>query len=152
MRRLAIALLLFAALDAAACECGKRWPVEKQFAEAPIVFVGRVERIHDRWTLLAKMRQWFRKDANVWQHYCDDYGVEVTFTVSESWKGVSSRRITIVTGRGGGDCGVEFKDGVEYVVYAYPPGHDGCQTNICTRTREVAYAGDDLAFLRRQKG
>jgi len=49
MRRLVIALialLVVAALDAGACECGKRWPVEKQFASAAIVFAGRVELIH----------------------------------------------------------------------------------------------------------
>jgi len=123
--------------------------VEEQFADAAIVFVGRAERIHDHWTLLAKLRRWFDKDEDHWRHYCDEYGIAVTFTVSQSWKGVSSRRVTIVTGRGGGDCGFEFKSGVDYLVYAYEPGGDGCQTNICTRTKELAHAAEDLAFLRR---
>ena len=138
-----------------ACSCARGVTIENQFADASIVFVGRVESVHDRWSALEKfwlkVRRFFNEQARPetdYRHYCTDYGMEVTFAVQQAWKGVASRRVVLLTGRGGGDCGVDFKPGVDYIVYAYPPAGDGCQTNICTRTGELAYGRDDLDFLR----
>lgn len=143
-------------VDAVACECAGRVSVEKQYASAPIVFMGRVESVRDRWSSFSRLwshvERWFRVTPSFDdRRYCTDYGMEVTFAVRKAWKGVSSRRQTLVTGRGGGDCGFEFQPGIDYLVYAYPPGQDGCQTNICTRTREAEYAAEDLAYLQRPR-
>src|SRR5436190_9903117 len=41
------------------------------------------------------------------------------FSVEQSFLGVSTTEIEIGTGRGGGDCGVDFRLGSRYLVYAY---------------------------------
>jgi hypothetical protein len=152
-----IAALLTTSTDVLACQCGRRPLVAEQYADAPIVFIGKVEAVRDRWNVFAKLRlrvlRFFDPDAMPaveTRSYCTDVGMEVLFTVQQSWKGVSTREVSLLTGRGGGDCGVEFKPGQVYVVYAHGRSGDGCQTNICTRTREVSYASDDLLFLRKR--
>src|SRR2546430_12480402 len=50
-----------------ACSCGGRITVANQFADASIVFVGRVESVRDRWSPLAnfwlKVRRFFNEQA-----------------------------------------------------------------------------------------
>ena len=154
-RTIIAAAIVLLAVDANACSCAGRMTVADQFADASIVFVGRVETIRDRWTAFDKF--WFRvrrlfndnaKPQINYERYCTEHGLEVTFAVQQAWKGVPSRRMVLLTGRGGGDCGVDFKPGTDYLVYAYPPAGDGCQTTLCTRTRELANGGEDLEFLR----
>ena len=147
----AVALFVLASNAAWACSCGGRMTVADEFADAPIVFVGRVESIHDRWGTLDQfwfsVQRFFKMETHFERHYCKDFGKEVTFGVEKAWKGVATRHVVLLTGRGGGDCGVEFQTGTDYIVYAWPPGESGCQTNICTRTREVSYGREDLDFL-----
>jgi hypothetical protein len=62
--------------------------------------------------------------------------VAVTFAVEERWKGPSGDTLTVHTGAGGGDCGVRFEPGIDYVVYAeLSPlsGRDVLTTTICNR-------------------
>jgi 5-hydroxyisourate hydrolase-like protein (transthyretin family) len=55
----------------------------------------------------------------------------------------------VVTGLGGGDCGYGFKQGGQYLVYAHRNDKDKrLYTGICSRTRPLAEAADDLAFIR----
>jgi hypothetical protein len=54
--------------------------------------------------------------------------------------------IELRTGRGGLDCGYEFAAGTEYVIYAYVSPY-GLVTSSCSGTRDIARAGDDLAFV-----
>src|SRR5262249_61585991 len=50
---------------------------------------------------------------------------------------------------GGGDCGVGFKRGERYLVYAYTnPQDNKLYTSICMRTRALSQAGEDLQYLR----
>ncbi|QQR54678.1 hypothetical protein IPG41_05830 [Candidatus Peregrinibacteria bacterium] len=46
------------------------------------------------------------------------YGYDVTLQVHESWKGEVKGKITVHTGMGGGDCGFNFEQGKDYLVYA----------------------------------
>jgi hypothetical protein len=49
----------------------------------------------------------------------------------------------------GGTCGYVFKVGETYLVYGFEIGRkDFLMTTICSRTRLVEYASEDLAFLR----
>jgi len=57
------------------------------------------------------------------------------------------REIEILTGFGGGDCGFPFQTGTEYVVYAYKNSDGRLETGICSRTRPLAEAGDDVAYF-----
>jgi len=57
------------------------------------------------------------------------------------------QEIEILTGFGGGDCGYPFQTGAEYVVYAYKNSDGRLETSICSGTRPVAEAGDDVAYF-----
>src|SRR5207253_552023 len=60
----------------------------------------------------------------------------------------SQKEIEIVTGSGGGDCGYQFQIGVGYVVYAYKNAEGRLETNICSRTRTLAEATEDIEYFR----
>jgi hypothetical protein len=69
--------------------------------------------------------------------------------IGEVLSGVESgqQEIEILTGFGGGDCGFPFQTGSEYVVYAYKNSDGRLETGICSRTRPLAEAGDDVAYF-----
>lgn len=80
----------------------------------------------------------------------------VTLQVNTAWKGSVARETVVYTGSGGGDCGYSFQQGVEYLVYAssvragtspqvFPT--NAFVTNICSRTRPLSEASDDLVAL-----
>lgn len=74
----------------------------------------------------------------------------VRLIVEESFRGdVESVETEVITGWGGGDCGYEFKMGERYMVYAHRDEKDHkLYTSICTRTRPLSEAAEDLAFMR----
>jgi hypothetical protein len=72
----------------------------------------------------------------------------VKFGVAETFKGTAVQTIEVETGRGGGDCGYNFQVGVSYLVYTYKTQAGNLATGICSRTRELAKATDDLEYFR----
>ena len=66
--------------------------------------------------------------------------------------GRNQKEIEIVTGIGGGDCGYEFQIGVDYVVYAYNNAEGRLETNICSRTRTLAEAAEDIEYFGAMSG
>ena len=74
----------------------------------------------------------------------------VRMQIAEVLTGVDpgQKEIEILTGMGGGDCGYAFQSGVDYIVYAYKNPEGRLETGICSRTRPLAQAADDLAYLR----
>jgi 5-hydroxyisourate hydrolase-like protein (transthyretin family) len=74
----------------------------------------------------------------------------VRLTVESSFRGgVEGAETEVITGWGGGDCGYEFKMGGRYLVYAYRGEQDQkLYTSICSRTRQLSEAADDLTFIR----
>jgi len=77
--------------------------------------------------------------------------VEVTFKVYAVWKGPKSDTVTVTTARSSVSCGYEFETGRAYVVYARGKADD-LQVSLCSRTKPLARAGDDLAALGRGDG
>lgn len=72
--------------------------------------------------------------------------VHATFEVSRVWKGDFGRAVTVITADNSGMCGVTFRKGDSYLVYATE--RDGkLHTNICTRPRVLAHAQEDLDTL-----
>ena len=71
------------------------------------------------------------------------------FTVLQPFGGVEGAEVEVVTGRGGGDCGYQFIKGGSYLVYAHG-GRDGkpLTASICSRTKPLSQAAEDLEFLR----
>ncbi len=107
-----------------ACVCGMS-SVEGVFAESEAVFVGRVVKItavkqasvgllvKDSGTLeLLKTSRW---EKSVYK------ARSVTLEVVEAFKGVTTQTIDVLTSvyNGGGTCGVNFRLGESYLVYAH---------------------------------
>lgn len=119
-----------------ACSCMMpKLPCE-EYWQKDAVFVGEVTALKAT------------KDAEGWQ------GRLVTLTVTEAFRGVTGAEITLTTGMGGGDCGFAFQPGGQYLVYAYRNKQSGqLSASICSRTRKLAEAENDLVYLRaRGKG
>lgn len=74
----------------------------------------------------------------------------VVFDVTESWKGVPEEPV-VAYGQGpGASCGLDFDEGKSYLVYAYRTGDgpdDHLETNLCTATKPLSEARDDLRVL-----
>jgi hypothetical protein len=73
--------------------------------------------------------------------------VRYTFDIISTLKGSHTPQITVLTGSGGGDCGVEFRIGSVWVVYGRSYDDNTYYTSICTRTSPLSYAGEDLRAL-----
>jgi len=73
----------------------------------------------------------------------------VRFNVEGAYKGTRDSYIEVTTGWGGGDCGYEFEKGAHYLVYAYRDEKDRrLYTGICSRTRPLADATEDLEYFK----
>ncbi len=75
----------------------------------------------------------------------------ILFEVKQSYRGSAGKAAEVVTGSGGTDCGYNFREGEDYLVYAYPHPESGkLYTGICQRTRAISEAGDDLDYLSKK--
>lgn len=130
-----VIIVLLAGPAANACSCaGTSAPCES-YGTASAVFAGTVigERTSER------PKQGDRTEID-WTPRA------VKFSVEQAFSGVTGTEVEVFTGRGGGDCGVGFRMGQRYLVYAYR--HENkLSTSICTRTRLFSQATEDLAFL-----
>ena len=94
-------------------------------------------------------------------------GLRAHFTIEESLKGISQKTVDVATGGGYGDCGYPFTAGERYLVYAYKSEGDALNSsmsrtvigggsaltaplsaNICSRTRRLQSATDDVELIR----
>ena len=137
-----------------ACSCGVRPAPAVQFAKADLVFLGEAVDVDDRFHLARRAWTYFlallgRDPILLDGRYEQRYGFEITFTVDRMWRGPGTKTVHVVTGRGGGDCGIRFERKKRYLVYAYRIDGDEWGTSICSRTREVPILSDDAAFLAR---
>jgi hypothetical protein len=142
-RLLVIGILLASLLaqpkPASACSCVPPDPPPVAFTNAHAVFVGDVTAINDP-TWLARTFPFLPIV------YSSADPVLVNFQVSDSWKGVTTTTVAIQTAVSGASCGYTFEAGKQYVVYAYQSS-GVLETNMCTRTNEVAFAAADLNYL-----
>lgn len=133
---LMVALLHCFNSEASACTCGggNGAPCE-EFWRVDAVFTGRVTGSSQ----ITVGEGEFKSTQRV-----------VRLTVEQRFRGdVENVETEVITGWGGGDCGYEFKMGGRYIVYAYRDEKDHkLYTSICSRTRTLAEAADDLAFIR----
>jgi len=115
-----LAFTLFNPTAALACKCAAPPAPKKALEQAKAVFAGKVTKIEK----------------------APEYGRLIHFAVSKTWKGVDKKTVTVKTGMGGGDCGYGFTKGKAYLVYCY--GKKELSTNVCTRTRSLDRAQEDL--------
>lgn len=117
-----------------ACSCLSPGTPCESFGSAAAVFAGTVTAVRER----------DRSKPND----VDDVGYRrvFKFSVEQSFLGVDTTEIEILTGSGGGDCGYQFNVGGRYLVYAHRYRNLLVAT-ICSRTKPFAQANEDLAFL-----
>ena len=139
MRYLIVAVAMLAwfgvmTSGARACSCAGTGTPCESFGSASAVFSG---------TVIAT-----REKENSNANKPDDIGYRriFKFSVEQSFLGVDTTEIEILTGNGGGDCGYDFKIGGRYLVYAYRY-RNALVATICSRTKPFAQANEDLAFL-----
>ena len=129
---LAAVLVLFCSAATFACSCMSSGPPCQAFWQADAVFSGQVISINREST-------------------ADENGFRmrvVRMFVKESFRGVDRPEVDVLTGLGGGDCGFGFQIGQEYLVYAYRRDTDKkLVTGICTRTRSLTKAQEDLNYF-----
>lgn len=122
----------FFPLSTSACSCAELPSVEEEFARSQAVFSGKVLEVKEKRSLQGYITK------------------KVIFEVTNTWKGVEKTQMMITTGSGGGDCGIDFKEGQEYLVYAYEStmyGGNSLVSVICDRTNELSSLQEDLKVL-----
>jgi protocatechuate 3,4-dioxygenase beta subunit len=77
----------------------------------------------------------------------ENEGRLVRFTIEQPMRGIRGKEVEVRTGSGGGDCGYGFQLGGRYLVYAYEASGK-LFTGICSRTRPLSEASEDLAYFR----
>lgn len=128
--------------EVAACQCVVGAPICQSYWSADAVFAGTVIGIEE-------IKEQEKSDGRSFSFS----QLLVRLDVSEVFRGPQAAQLEVVTGRGGGDCGYSFSKGVAYIVYAHRASIDGrLHTNICTRTRELDYAAEDLNYIRSLAG
>lgn len=129
----ASAFLLFAFVtQAVACSCaGDVRPCEA-YGDASAVFVGTVT---------------FSKSIDVKRAGYDTTERLVRFHVDRAIRNVKDSDIEVQTAWGEAACGYGFRLGGQYLVYAYSNHDKVLGTSICTRTRPLSNAAEDLEFI-----
>ena len=131
---LAGALLLCAfATQAVACSCAGTRPPCEAYWDADAIFVGTVT-----FSTTTKMKEAAYESTKRL----------IRFHVDRPLRNVESGEVEVVTGFGDADCGYGFRLGGQYLVYAYSRGEKILSTSICTRTRPLSKATDDLEYIR----
>ncbi len=117
-------VILLAPSSAHACSCIAPGSPTVERDQADAVFAGRVRKV----TRL-------------------DYRYAVEIDVAKSWKGDVAEREIIWTALDSAACGYYFEKDASYLIYAYVSEGDGLSTNICSRTKTLDDADEDLNAL-----
>jgi hypothetical protein len=124
-----------------ACSCFSGGPPCQSFGNTFAVFSGKVESVSDYKPPLSENATERESRFNYSQK-------SFTFSLEESFRGQLGKKVEIITGKGGGDCGYNFEVGKTYLVYAYQQKDGKLGTGICTRTRPIEKASEDLQYFR----
>ncbi len=115
-----------------ACSCVELPSVKEEMDRSKAVFSGKVVGIKEKRSLKG------------------DTSTSVLFDVTKTWKGVRQSQIIINTGLSNADCGFDFTEGQEYLVYAKESTMYGAKslvTTICDRTNGFDASKEDLKIL-----
>ena len=132
MKNLIISLALLLALDTTGftCTCMPFKNASKELEQSAAVFSGKVLAV--------------KGNEQQGGFYTS---VEVVLEVDRSWKGIEEKTVSVFTSSQSSACGYGFKKGEEYLVYASKTTEGRLTTSICTRTRRIKEADDDLKEL-----
>ncbi len=127
---LAVLIVILLADRAYACSCVPRMPPCEAYKETPAIFIALVTDIDLP-----------SKDTNKSPY--------AYLSIEQAFKGINETKIKMWQGSGSGDCSFVFEKGERYLIYAgYSDETKQFHTNICTRSRPLAYAAEDLDYLR----
>ncbi|MEA2339840.1 MAG: Tissue inhibitor of metalloproteinase [Thermoanaerobaculia bacterium] len=147
MRRILLtAILLFVCRPSFACSCvvtGAN-PADGWVKQADVVFVGRVTAIVPEPRPIFQPGQIYTP-----LNWGPGNGVRVSFDITSAIKGTRDRVISLWTGYGGGDCGIDFHAGLTYIVLAHYDAHGTLIAAICSGTGWLGYryAREQFAWL-----
>ena len=135
MKTLMLCLLLAASIALAAetglaCTCAPSKGPAEDLGLAAAVFSGKVVEVRKH-----------RRSEDIFA------GVEAVFRVERAWKGVEGRTVSVFTSAWSASCGYGFKQGRTYLVYAHGDAKGRLTTGICSRTRRLKDAREDLGEL-----
>jgi hypothetical protein len=114
-----------------ACSCGAEQPPRQALALASVVFRGVITDVSPAHEWLIAFRafprcglQWVLSGRQlrdcIEEDYHDEYYDTATFRVVTMWKGASRPELVVRTYPGGGNaCGLSWRPGDEWVIYAY---------------------------------
>jgi hypothetical protein len=123
-----------------ACSCGIQ-SVEREMERSDAVFSGMVVNV----------REARRPGGILGREDLFQVSKEVHLQVKDTWKGVKEGHVIIRTGLWDGDCGIDFKVGTKYMVYATNStmygAKEALESTICNRTTELSNAKEDLEIL-----
>ena len=140
-----LAVMLAWAVPAGACTCLTP-PSPSQGAEAvDVVFVGTaadVRRVEADGWLYGAWKSLLGAD-----HLYDFETLRVAFDVGTAIKGTESGRIMLETPASTQLCGVLFREGEKYLVYAFHGPAGIVTTDMCTRTATSKKAAADIRAL-----
>lgn len=123
-----LSLVFTANPSAFACSCAPPPPPKKALKGSEAVFSGKVTKIE----------------------IAEKKGLkEVTIEVQTVWKGAKKKTLVVRTAIHGATCGYSFKMGKSYLIYCY--SSDPLTTGLCTRTKPLDKAVDDLKELGKGK-
>ena len=137
--------LFFCVQTADACSCSISNAVCSAYWDTPLVFRGRVTGIKfvpdeppQERVVNGKLTKTIGPGT-----------LEVQFHVIENFRGNAGSETVIHTPSQGPACGVQFRDGAEYLVYAHQQAREEWWTGSCTRTHEIINAEEDadLAWI-----
>lgn len=135
-KRLAVIFIILVAVEAAyACSCAAPQAPCVYYGSTSAIFLGRVVGSTEQ------------------QTYDDQQGNKIVvetgtvrFLVQENYKGAPGYEIKV---NSSGPCGFSFLKNESYVVYAWRDSENNeLHTGMCTRTRHLSYAKEDLDYLR----
>ena len=119
-----------------ACSCLPSRPPCNYYGTADAIFLGRV---------IGSTEPHAAIDADG-NEKAFDVGT-VKFLVAENYKGAPGPEVEVYSGATS-SCGYRFVRNESYVVYAYRSTSGALSTTICSRTRLVSAAAEDLEYFR----
>lgn len=125
----AVTLLTVGSRNALACECAPPLPACAEYSGTQMIFLGTVTealQTKNDWVTLARMR------------------------IDKAYKGISEETVILYDD---GMCdGPSLHVGEQYLMYTHDNGTGYLPSRGCTRSRNVKYAGEDMAFLNSLSG
>ena len=141
MRRLLSALILILGCqDGIACTCVTATPFDPAayLRNSDVVFIGRIDHLTTVWPAVDPhdMQAAVRAASIPWG---PENGTLASFQITRPLKGTTDRAISLYTGHGGGDCGVDLREGLTYLVFARYDRYGALITSMCDGTTWLGF-------------